>query len=769
MKNLSLATAFLLISASAFSQVGVGTTTPNSTLDVRGSMAVNYRAFTTSTSAGASDNTLVFTGTSAATLTLPDAATITGRYYWIKNASSNSSPLTIATTSSQTIDGLSSWSITQQNKSLYLFSNGSNWFIATESTPGAATGSAWVYGGNSVPSQQNIGTTSNYALPFITNNTERMRISPTGNVGIGTSSFNGSNPEKLLVDAGATSSFNVISGKGSINNYLQLNIQNNSSGNNASADIVATANNGNETVNYVDLGINSSTYNLASFSITGANDGYLYSTGNDFAIGNATANRVLKFFTGGTLAANERMRIDDDGNVAIGTTTFDGTNPEKLIVDGGTTSVNIIRGVGNRNSIIRNSLKNSNSGTSAGADFRMYNDADNSVVLGINSTTFSGSSIYTGAGDAQLYSSANDFVIGNTVANRNLRFYTGGIATSNERMRINGNGNVAIGTTTFNATNPEKLLVDAGTTTSYNVISGKGSINNYLQLNIQNNSSGNVASSDIVATANNGSETVNFVNLGINGGGNTSTGQLGGANTAYLYSTGNDFVIGNGTNDAELRFFTTTGGNYTERMRIDGATGNIGIGTTSPTAGRRLHVSGGDMRITNNTINLDIQVGTTFAGHTNAQGVAYYEIGGSESHMFGGQVIPDADNMWSCGISSRRWSAIFSANGTVQTSDIRLKKNILPLTYGMNEVMQMQPVSYDWKDNSGHHKIGLIAQDVKKIIPEVVVGDEEKENLGMNYAELVPVLINALKELKTELSQTKKELEELKTKVNSKQ
>lgn len=161
-------------------------------------------------------------------------------------------------------------------------------------------------------------------------------------------------------------------------------------------------------------------------------------------------------------------------------------------------------------------------------------------------------------------------------------------------------------------------------------------------------------------------------------------------------------------------------------MRIDGATGNIGIGTTAPTAGRRLHVSGGDMRITNNSINLDIQVGTTFAGHTNAQGVAYYEIGGSESHVFGGQILPDADNMWSCGISSRRWSAIFSANGTIQTSDIRLKKNILPLTYGMNEVMQMQPVSYDWKDNSGNHKIGLIAQDIKRIIPEVVVGDEEK-------------------------------------------
>jgi hypothetical protein len=42
----------------------------------------------------------------------------------------------------------------------------------------------------------------------------------------------------------------------------------------------------------------------------------------------------------------------------------------------------------------------------------------------------------------------------------------------------------------------------------------------------------------------------------------------------------------------------------------------------------------------------------------------------------------------------------------------------------------------------------LIAQEVLKIIAQVVAGNEEKENLGMNYAELVPVLINGIKELK---------------------
>jgi len=82
----------------------------------------------------------------------------------------------------------------------------------------------------------------------------------------------------------------------------------------------------------------------------------------------------------------------------------------------------------------------------------------------------------------------------------------------------------------------------------------------------------------------------------------------------------------------------------------------------------------------------------------------------------------------------------------------------------LKEVMKLQPVSYDWKDNSGQHKIGLIAQEVKKIVPQVVSGDEQKENLGMNYAELVPVLINAIKEQQQQIDALKKELSDLKKK-----
>jgi hypothetical protein len=102
-------------------------------------------------------------------------------------------------------------------------------------------------------------------------------------------------PEALYVWQPSTSSFNVISGKGNLDNYLQLNIQNTNQGVSASSDIVATANNGNEDTNYIDMGINNDNFNGP---VGEGNDAYLYSTGRHLHIGNAS-NYPVQFFVGG--------------------------------------------------------------------------------------------------------------------------------------------------------------------------------------------------------------------------------------------------------------------------------------------------------------------------------------------------------------------------------------------------------------------------------------------------------------------------------------
>jgi hypothetical protein len=109
-----------------------------------------------------------------------------------------------------------------------------------------------------------------------------------------------------------------------VNNYAQLVAQNTNSGTIASTDLVATANNGDDTQNYVNVGITSSTYADAAFTILGPNDSYLLSEGGaiggDLAIGTGAPAHSIKFFQGGTLAANEIARFaPTTNNLLVGT------------------------------------------------------------------------------------------------------------------------------------------------------------------------------------------------------------------------------------------------------------------------------------------------------------------------------------------------------------------------------------------------------------------------------------------------------------------
>lgn len=113
-----------------------------------------------------------------------------------------------------------------------------------------------------------------------------------------------------------------------------------------------------------------------------------------------------------------------------------------------------------------------------------------------------------------------------------------------------------------------------------------------------------------------------------------------------------------------------------------------------------------------------------------------------------GTLSPRKDNANTLGSSTNRWSTVYATNGTIQTSDERFKKNIENMGYGLTTLMQLRPVTYQWKEEeNGETKLGFIAQELEKVVPEVVsIANDDIQTRGVNYAELVPVLVKAIQE-----------------------
>ncbi|MGB0931570.1 MAG: tail fiber domain-containing protein [Chitinophagales bacterium] len=121
--------------------------------------------------------------------------------------------------------------------------------------------------------------------------------------------------------------------------------------------------------------------------------------------------------------------------------------------------------------------------------------------------------------------------------------------------------------------------------------------------------------------------------------------------------------------------------------------------------------------------------------------------------------------------SNRKPFRQISALKFAEISDRREKENIIDLTYGLKEVLELKPVSFTWKSKAIEGtQVGLIAQEVQELIPEIVISQEFTINddgnqialttnrLSVAYSELVPVLINAIQEQQKIIEAQKQEL-----------
>ena len=240
----------------------------------------------------------------------------------------------------------------------------------------------------------------------------------------------------------------------------------------------------------------------------------------------------------------------------------------------------------------------------------------------------------------------------------------------------------------------------------------------------------------------------------------------------------------------------------TERMRID-ASGNVGIGTSSPT--NKLDVSGAAIRLTNGT-NATAQMvfGPTAISDDYAY-LAWDNTIGSENlniYTDGGIIkfsanaaermrIDSSGNLIvgttsSAGKLTVRLDsttasplfivnaaisgkfATFEGNGAVHgsitwsgsttsyntSSDQRLKENIADADDAGNKIDAIQVRKFDWKADGSHQDYGMIAQELQTVAPEAVSGDADSEEMmGVDYSKLVPMLIKEIQSLRNRVAQ----------------
>jgi Chaperone of endosialidase len=312
-----------------------------------------------------------------------------------------------------------------------------------------------------------------------------------------------------------------------------------------------------------------------------------------------------------------------------------------------------------------------------------------------------------------------------TVANRNS-FQT---STTNGSTGIyalpNGTSTAASwqASNAADPTNASKVLIATNGSTDCQLVSGRNGTGTYLPLTFYTNgseqmrldTSGNLGIGTTSPASLNPNSSYNVVTVTAKTDQATTVGsyyQSGVGQYGYINSS----LISNTATPAPFLFQTGS----TERMRID-SSGNLLVGTTSYGP---------------YTTRLTLQ----YAGTTR------WSVGPTSS----------TDTFY-ISSSSSSTGVYLTASGTSWTSnsDENLKNITGTIQNGLEKIATLRAAEFTWKaDATNKPQVGLIAQDVQKVLPEVIDTNVDG-HLGVRYTEVIPLLVAALQELSAEVTALK--------------
>jgi hypothetical protein len=331
-----------------------------------------------------------------------------------------------------------------------------------------------------------------------------------------------------------------------------------------------------------------------------------------------------------------------------------------------------------------------------------------------------------------------------------LRISTGGYNTAFGAWALENNttgvNNVAVGMTalsgnisgTFNTAIGNGANVGSGALTNATAIGNGASVTASNTIQLGNTAITNVNTSGSINGITVGKGRANVISNTAIGGSALSLNSTGSFNTAIGYRTLSANTTGenNTATGADALTSNTTGlynTAYGSSTLLSNSTGsrNTAIGTSALLSNS---TGSGNTAIGNGA---DVASGIL----TNATAIGYeatvsvsntIRLGNTAVTTIGGQVA---------------WTA---------ASDSRIKKNIVNSNYGLATVLKLRPVEYNLISN-GLRQVGFIAQEVQKLVPEVVTGKEgdlsKGEILGITYSNLVPVLTKAIQEQQKQIEE----------------